>query len=50
MAEQGPAATFHLLEVLIHPLGTDGGLRHLKELKCSNTSLRTMNAYMSKGA
>jgi hypothetical protein len=50
MAEQGPAAAFHLLEVPTHPLGTEGVLRPLQEVKCSNTSLRTIDAYMKEGA
>jgi hypothetical protein len=33
MAEQGPAIAFHLLEVPTYPLGTEGVLRHLQELK-----------------
>jgi hypothetical protein len=50
MAEQGPVVVFHLLEVPTHFLGTEGVLRHLHELKCSDTSLRTIDAYMKKGA
>jgi hypothetical protein len=50
MAEQGPAAAFHLLEVPTHPLGTEGVLRYLFVVKCSNTSLKTIDAYMKKGA
>jgi hypothetical protein len=50
MAEQGPVATFHLLEVPTHPLGTEGVLKHLQQVKCFNTSLRTIDAYMRKGA
>jgi hypothetical protein len=50
MAEYGPAAASHLLEGPIHPLGSEGVLRHLHELKCSNTSLRTIDAYMTNGA
>jgi hypothetical protein len=33
MAEQGPAAAFHLLAVPTHPLATEGVLRHLQEVK-----------------
>jgi hypothetical protein len=29
MADKGPAAAFHLLEVPTQPLGTEGVLRHL---------------------
>jgi hypothetical protein len=50
MAEQDPAAAFHLLEVPIHPLGTEGVLRHLQEVKCSNMSPKTIDANMRKGA
>jgi hypothetical protein len=50
MAEQGPVTAFHLLEVPTHPLGTEGVLRHIHDLKCSDTSLRTIDAYMRKGA
>jgi hypothetical protein len=50
MREQGPTAAFHLLEVPIYPLGTEGVLRHLQEVKCSNTSPETIDAYMRKGA
>jgi hypothetical protein len=50
MAEQGRAATFHLLEVPIYPLGTEGVLRPLQEVKCSNTSPKTIDTYMRKGA
>jgi hypothetical protein len=50
MAEQGPAAAFHFLEVPTYPLGTEGVLRHLQEVKCSNTSPKTINAYMRKVA
>jgi hypothetical protein len=50
MAEQGPAAAFHLLQVPKHPIGTEGALRHLHEVKCSNTSPKTIDAYMRKGA
>jgi hypothetical protein len=50
MAEQGPAAAFHLLEMPTHPFGTEGVLRHLYKVKCSNTSLRTNDAYMREGA
>jgi hypothetical protein len=48
MAEQGPAAAFHLLEVCTHPLGTEGMLRHLQGVKCSNTSPKTIDAYVRK--
>ena len=48
MAEQGPTATFHLLEVLIHLLGPEGLLRHLHGMKYSNTSPETIDAYMKK--
>jgi hypothetical protein len=50
VAEQGPTAAFRLLEVPTHPLGTEGVLRYLFEVKCSNTSLKTIDAYMRKGA
>ena len=50
MAEQGLTAAFHLLEVSIHPLDTKGVLRHLEEVKCSNTSSKTIDAYMKKNA
>jgi hypothetical protein len=50
MGEQGPITAFHLLEVSIHPLGTEGVMRHLQEVKCSNTSPKTIDAYMRKGA
>jgi hypothetical protein len=50
MAEQGPVAAFHLLEVPTHTLGTEGVLRDLHELKCLDTSLRTIDAYMRNGA
>jgi hypothetical protein len=50
MAKQGPAAAFHLLEVPIHPLDTEGMLRHIQEVKCSNTSPKTIDAYMRKSA
>jgi hypothetical protein len=50
MAEQGPVAAFHLLKVPTHQLGTEGVFRHLHELKCSDTSLRTIDAYMRNGA
>jgi hypothetical protein len=50
MAEQGPVAAFPLLEVPTHPLGTNGVLRHIQEVKCSNTSPKTIDAYMRKGA
>jgi hypothetical protein len=48
MAEQGLAAAFHLLKVLICPLGTEGELRHLQQVKCSNTTPKTIDAYMRK--
>jgi hypothetical protein len=50
MTEQGPAAAFHLLQVPTHPLGTERVLRHLQEVKRSNTSLKTIDAYIRKGA
>jgi hypothetical protein len=50
MAELGPATTFHLLEVPTHPVGTKGVLSHLQEVKCSNTSPKTIDAYLTKGA
>jgi hypothetical protein len=50
MAEQGPVATFHLLEVPTHTLSTEGLLRHLQEVKCFNTSPKTIDAYIRKGA
>jgi hypothetical protein len=50
MAEQGPAAAFHLLEVPTYPLGTEGVLRYFFEVKCSNTSPKTIDTYMRKGA
>jgi hypothetical protein len=48
MAEQGPAAAFHLLEVCTHPLGTEGMLRHLQGVKCSYKSPKTIDAYVRK--
>jgi hypothetical protein len=50
MAEQGPAAAFHLLEVPTHPLDIGGMLTHLQEVKCSDTSPKTIDAYMRKSA
>jgi hypothetical protein len=50
MVEQDPSATFHLLEVPIQCLGTEGVLRHLQEMKFSNTSPKTIDAYMRKSA
>jgi hypothetical protein len=50
MTEQDHAAAFHLLEVPTQPLGTEGVLRYLLEVKCSNTSPKTIDAYMRKGA
>jgi hypothetical protein len=50
MAEHGPVAAFHLLEVPTHPCGTERVLKHLQQVKCFNTSLRTIDAYMRKGA
>jgi hypothetical protein len=50
MVEQGPATTFHLLEVPTHPLGTEEVLRHRQEVKCSNTSPKIIDSYMTKGA
>jgi hypothetical protein len=57
MAELDPAAAFHLLEVPTHPLGieevlrhVEGVLRHVEEVKCPNTSPKTIDTYMSKGA
>jgi hypothetical protein len=50
VAEQGPVAAFHLLEVPTHPLGTEGVLRPFQEVKYSDTSLRTNDAYMREGA
>jgi hypothetical protein len=50
MGEQGHVAAFHVLQVPTHPLGTEGVLRHLHEVKCSNTSPKTIDAYMRKGA
>jgi hypothetical protein len=50
MAEQGPTTAFHLLEVPIHPLGTERVLRHLQEVKFSHTRPKTIDAYMRKGA
>jgi hypothetical protein len=38
------------MEVPTHPLGTKGVLRHIQKVKCSDTSLRTIDAYMRKGA
>jgi hypothetical protein len=49
MAEQGRAATFHLLEVPTHPLGTEEVLRHLQDVECSNTSPKTIDPYMRYG-
>jgi hypothetical protein len=49
MAEQSRAAAFHFLEVPIHPLGTEGVLRHFQQVKCSNTSPKTIDAYMRYG-
>jgi hypothetical protein len=49
MAEQSRASAFGFLEVPIHPLGTEGVLRHLQEVKCFNTSPKTIDAYMSYG-
>jgi hypothetical protein len=48
MAEQGPAATFHLLEVPTHPLGTERVLRHFQQVKRSYRSPKTIDAYMKK--
>jgi hypothetical protein len=50
MAEQGPTAAFHLLEVPTHPLSNEGVLRHLQGVKCSNTSPKTIDAYVRKSA
>jgi hypothetical protein len=50
MAEQGPVAAFHLQEVPTHPLSTEGVLRHLQEVKFSDTRPKTIDAYMRKGA
>jgi hypothetical protein len=50
MAEQGLAVAFHLLEMSTHPIGTEGVLNHVREVKCSNTSPKTIDAYMRKGA
>jgi hypothetical protein len=46
MAEQGPAAAFHLLKVPTYPLSTQGVLRYLLEVKFSNTSPKTIDTYM----
>jgi hypothetical protein len=48
MAEQSPTAAFHFLEVPTHPLNTDSVLRHLQEVEWSNTSHKTIDAYMRK--
>ena len=48
MVEQGLAATFHLLQLPIHPLGTKGVLRHLERVKRSNTSPKIIDTYMRK--
>jgi hypothetical protein len=50
MAEQGPFVAFRLLEVPTPTFGMKGVLRHLQEVKCLNTSLRTIDAYMRKCA
>jgi hypothetical protein len=50
MAEQGPAVAFHLVEVPSDPFGTEGVLRHLHKVKCSKSSLKTIDAYMRKCA
>jgi hypothetical protein len=50
MAEQGLAVAFHLLEVPTYPLGTEGVLRYLLKVKCCNTSPKTIDTYMRKGA
>jgi hypothetical protein len=50
MAEQGPVSAFHLLEVPTHTLGTEGLLRHIQEVKCFNTSPKTIDSYIRKGA
>ena len=48
LAEQGPAVAFHFLQVQIHTLGTEGVLRHLQGMKCSNTSPKTIDTYIKK--
>jgi hypothetical protein len=36
--------------VPIQCLGTEGVLKHLQEMKCTNTSPKTIDAYMRKSA
>jgi hypothetical protein len=48
MAEQDPAVAFHFLEVCTHPLGTEGVYANLQGVKCSNTSPKTIDAYVRK--
>ena len=48
MEEQGLAAAFHLLEVPIHFFDIEGLLRHLQGVKGSNSSPKTIDAYMRK--
>jgi hypothetical protein len=50
IAEQGPSATFYLLEVPIQGLGTEGLLRPPQGMECHNTSPKTIEDYMRKSA
>jgi hypothetical protein len=50
IAEQDPTAAFHLLEVCTHPLGTEGACTILQGMKYSDTSPKTIVAYVRKSA
>jgi hypothetical protein len=50
MAEHGPGATFHSLEVPQQGVGLDTLLRPPQEMECNNTSPKSIEDYMRKSA
>jgi hypothetical protein len=50
MAEQGPGATFHSLEVPQQGVDSDPLMRPPQDMECNNTSPKTIEDYMRKSA
>jgi hypothetical protein len=50
MAEQGPGATFHFLEVSEQGVGPENLLRPPQGMECNNTSPKTIEDYMRRSA
>jgi hypothetical protein len=50
LAEHGPGATFHSLEVSQLAVGSNTVLRPPQEMECNNTSPKSIEDYMRKSA